>query len=371
LRLTLQGTRFFPEYSLLLGQRRTMDVTKINAELKKQRRTVAFDTYDITAKQLLDMVAEGQIKVAPDYQRHFVWKADRESALIESVFLGIPVPSLFMATNEDSSWECIDGLQRITTLINFVKPQFRDGVRDISTHELTIGGLEKLPSLNGLRYADLPETLKLNFLTRPIRITVLNDLSDYQVRFDLFERLNTGGIILHQQEIRNCVFQGEFNDFIKACAADVRLESVFKKSNREGRGNMEEIVLKFFAYFEKRDAFKHSVKEFLNDYMEAKTKSFTNKKSLLEIYDKTMEVLVRALPGGVVRSDRPNTTPLLLFEAVAIGVADVMSAGGTVNDEVLRAVLDNSELKRVTMGGTNSNPKLLERIRIVREAVAS
>ncbi|WP_141225952.1 DUF262 domain-containing protein, partial [Paracoccus saliphilus] len=79
-----------------------MDATKISAELKQQRRTVAFDTYDITAKQLLDMVAEGQIRVAPDYQRRFVWKADRESALIESVFLGIPVPSLFMATNDDS-----------------------------------------------------------------------------------------------------------------------------------------------------------------------------------------------------------------------------------------------------------------------------
>lgn len=222
-----------------------MNATKIASELKQQRRTVGFDTYDITAKQLLDMVAEGQIQVAPDYQRHFVWKSDRESALIESVFLGIPIPSLFMATNDDSSWECIDGLQRITTLVNFVRPQFRSGIEDISTHELKISGLEKIPSLNGKKFCDLPETLKLNFLTRPVRITVLNDLSDYQVRFDLFERLNTGGIILHQQEIRNCVFQGEFNEFIKSCAADQRLENVFRKSKREGRGNMEEIVLKF------------------------------------------------------------------------------------------------------------------------------
>ena len=348
-----------------------MDASKISAELKRQRRTVAFDTYDITAKQLLDMVAEGQIKVAPDYQRHFVWKADRESALIESVFLGIPVPSLFMATNEDSSWECIDGLQRITTLVNFVRPPFRPGVKDIATHELTIEGIEKTPSLNGSKFSDLPETLKLNFLTRPIRITVLNDLSDYQVRFDLFERLNTGGIILHQQEIRNCVFQGEFNEFIKSCAADARLGKVFRKSNREGRGNMEEVILKFFAYFERRGDFKHSVKEFLNTYMEDKTKAFNNRKLLSELFDKTLEALSNALPDGVVRSERKNTTPLLLFEAVSVGVADVIHAGGNVNEDALRAILDDQELKKATSVGTNSNPKLLRRIGIVREAVSA
>ncbi|WP_404479365.1 hypothetical protein [Novosphingobium sp. BL-52-GroH] len=249
-------------------------------------------------------------------------------------------------------------------------PNSLSGIENISTHELTIGGLEKVPSLNGKKFSDLPETLKLNFLTRPIRITVLNDLSDYQVRFDLFERLNTGGIILHQQEIRNCVFQGEFNEFIKSCAADERLEKVFKKSNREGRGNMEEVILKFFAYFEKREEFKHSVKEFLNTYMEEKTRSFKNKKALTKLFDEMIDVLSSELPDGVVRSERKNTTPLLLFEAVSVGVADVLSAGNKINKNALRAVLDNEDLKKATAGGTNSNPKLLRRIEIVREAVS-
>ena len=354
----------------LRSLRCSMDATKIFSELRQQRRTVGFDTYDITAKQLLDMVAEGQIKVAPDYQRHFVWKSDRESALIESVFLGIPVPSLFMATNEDSSWECIDGLQRITTLVNFVRPQFRSGVEDVSTHELTIAGLEKVPSLNGKKFSDLPETLKLNFLTRPVRITVLNDLSDYQVRFDLFERLNTGGIILHQQEIRNCVYQGKFNEFIKSCAADERLERVFKKSNRDGRGNMEEVALKFFAYFERRDDFKHSVKEFLNTYMEEKTKAFKNKKTLYKLFDETMNVLSIVFPDGVVRIERKNTTPLLLFEAVSVGIADVINAGGKINKNALQTVLRDKDLKKATTGGTNNKRKLLRRIEIVRKAIS-
>ena len=133
---------------------------------------------------------------------------------------------------------------------------------------------------------------------------------------------------------------------------------------------MEEIVLKFFAYFERRDGFKHSVKEFLNTYMEEKTKAFKNKKALSELFNKTMDVLSNALPDGVVRSERKNTTPLLLFEAVTVGVADVISAGNQVNEDALRTVLDDGDLKKATSGGTNSNPKLLRRIEIVREAVS-
>ncbi|TOR03499.1 hypothetical protein CGG83_24900, partial [Vibrio parahaemolyticus] len=76
-----------------------MDILQIQDQLDDNRRTVSFDSYDITVKQLYDMICEGMIDIAPDYQRHFVWDPVRQSALIESLFLGIPVPSLFMATN--------------------------------------------------------------------------------------------------------------------------------------------------------------------------------------------------------------------------------------------------------------------------------
>lgn len=339
------------------------------SEIREQRRSVSFDTYDITVKQLIDMVADGQIHVAPDYQRHFVWDETRQSNLIESIFLGIPIPSLFMATNEDASWEVIDGLQRITTLVNFTQPIFRKIADDVSTGILKIGGLEKIKSLNGSVFKALPETLRLNFLTRPIRITVLNDLSDFQVRFDLFERLNTGGIVLHEQEIRNCVFQGKFNNFVKECAKDPRLDVLVRRTDKRGRGNQEELVLKFFAYYECRDEFQHSVKGFLNSYMKKKTGNFKNETKLAEIFDKSLSLMVEALPGGVVRRERSNTTPLVLFEAVSVGVADALKLGGNIDKNALRHILDNEELKKVTTGATNSNPKLLRRIQIVREAI--
>ena len=87
-------------------------------QLDREKRSVSFDAYDITIRQLTDMAANGEIDIAPDYQRHFLWKDARESALIESIFLGIPIPSLFMATNKDGGWEVVDGVQRLRTLLH-------------------------------------------------------------------------------------------------------------------------------------------------------------------------------------------------------------------------------------------------------------
>lgn len=346
-----------------------MDIVKANTEIREQRRSVGFDSYDITVKQLTDMVSERQIHIDPAYQRHFVWDAKRQSVLIESLLLGIPVPSLFMATNEDSTWEVIDGLQRVTTLMNFT---FGDAVRSHGRFtELRLQDLEKIPSLNGAKFSDLTGPMQLNFMTRPVRITVLNDRSDFQVRFDLFERLNTGGIILHEQEIRNCVYQGPFNDMIRELATDPRVLNAIRRTDKSTRGNIEELVLKFFAYYEDRELFVHSVKGFLNDFMEKKAKYPGNILHYLDLFDKTFEVIHGALPNGIVRQDRPNTTPLALFECVTVAVADAITARQDINPDRLRSVLDNAELKRLMTGATNSKPRLLARINLVKSSITA
>jgi len=173
-------------------------IVSLQDQLQKERRLVSFDSYDITIKQLLDMYEAGHIVIPPEYQRQFVWEPDRQSQLIESAFLGIPIPSLFMATNSDSSWEVVDGVQRISTLAHFV------GTTDLlkaigRDNSLRICGVEKLSDMHDLKFTDLPGPMQLMFTTRPIKVTVLNDKSDSSVRFDLFERLNTGGVSLTDQ----------------------------------------------------------------------------------------------------------------------------------------------------------------------------
>lgn len=345
-----------------------MDIIKIQDQLDKNRRTVSFDSYDITVRQLIDMVTEKSIDIAPEYQRHFIWDATRQSQLIESVFLGIPVPSLFMATNKDSSWEVVDGLQRLTTIVNFIAGEETISEVNKNGKKLKIDGLEKLDTLNGLKFEDLPKSVQLSFLTRPIRVTVLNDRSDFNIRFDLFERLNTGGVTLHPQEIRNCVYIGEFNNFIKKSAENKDFRSVVKlTANSEKSGNLEELVLKYFAYFENKDKFVHGVKEFLNEYMEAKTKVFKNEVELQGLFTKTFRYLNENLPDGIVRGNRKNITPLVLYEAIAVGVAVNIFNGRNMSAAKLQNLLNDAQLTNLTTGATNSKAKLIQRINYVSQ----
>ena len=241
----------------------------ISVQLSEQKRKVDFKTYDISVKELISMVNDGIVNVSPNYQRKFRWGDQRQSKLIESIFLGIPVPSLYMATNSDATWEVIDGLQRISTIIRFAADLNSEARKIIGKLDyLKLTELDKLSMMNGMTISDMVPTLRLDFLLKPLKIVTLSDKSDAQVRFDLFERLNTGGIKLSDQEIRNCVYRGKFNDFICRLSEDSRLRSLTSKPKSALEdGTYEELVLRFFAYLYGRDKFVHDVKDFLNDFM--------------------------------------------------------------------------------------------------------
>ena len=188
----------------------------LNSELMEQKMKVDFNTYDLSVKELLSMVNDGLINIAPEYQRQFRWDVERQSSLVESLFLGIPVPSLFMATNVDGTWEVIDGVQRLSTMICFAgDDNVREKVNAKKVEPLKLKGLSKLANFNDKRFADLPVGVQNKFKLTSIKVITLSDKSDKDVRFDLFERLNKGGVNLTPQEIRSCVYRGGFNDFLK------------------------------------------------------------------------------------------------------------------------------------------------------------
>jgi Protein of unknown function DUF262 len=336
-------------------------------QLATERRLVSFDSYDLSVGQLLNMFESGQIEVPPEYQRQFIWDEGRESQLVESVMLGIPVPSLFMATNADSTWEIVDGVQRLGTLAHFygTATLLKKVKRSAA---LEIADLEKLSALNGQSYNQLPTSTQLMFNTRPIRVTVLNDKSDLHVRFDLFERLNTGGISLTNQEIRNCVFRGPFNDDIKRLAANRQFLSVIKLKGSDAKnGTAEEFVLRFFAFLERYSEFDHSVKDFLNDYMKVSALKPLSA-SQEGIFKKTFEMLSAELPNGITRGNR-GVTPVNLYEGIAVGTALALKSGKTVKKSRLKLLPDDPALRASTTGATNSKKSVTGRIEFVRDAL--
>ncbi|HDR9259227.1 TPA: DUF262 domain-containing protein, partial [Burkholderia vietnamiensis] len=295
----------------------------LQQQLDSERRLVSFDSYDMTIRQIYDMFSEGAIFVPPEYQRQFVWDEPRESQLIESIFLGIPVPSLFMATNPDATWEIVDGVQRLSTIAHFVGDSAKLLVGINRKSPLKATALEKLSALNDLTYAELPKSMQLMFMTRPIRVTVLNDKSDLNVRFDLFERLNTGGVLLTDQEIRNCIYRGPFNDSLRKIAALSSFKQVVRIRESDSKnGTAEEYALRYFAYLYNYHNFEKSVKGFLNNYMkENSTKPIPTAK--VSLFKKVLDILATAFPDGIKRG-QSTITPANLFEAISAGTALAM-----------------------------------------------
>lgn len=334
-------------------------------QLDLNRRKVDFDTFDISVKELLSMVSGKLIDIAPEYQRKFRWDNTNQSRFIESVFLGIPIPPLFMATNADATWEVVDGLQRLSTLLHFCGD--KQALSFIHKKEpLVLSDLEKLTAYEGKKFADLPDTIQRSFLLRSIKVTTLSDKSDKRVRFDLFERLNRGGIALEAQEIRACVYRGEFNEFLEEMAQNTNFRKVVRLPERsEMNGFREELVLRFFAYYYDEASFDHNVTEFLNQYMEKAQKKFRYRDSR-KLFEAVFVKLAKALPNGITRGNR-TTTPANLYEAIAVGAAHAYTKDGDIVTKNISRWMKSDELKRLTVGGTNSRRLVRQRIKYAEQ----
>ena len=343
-----------------------MPTTSITEQLDRQRRKVDFDTYDVHVQQLITMVETRQIDVAPVFQRKFRWDNLRRSELIESVFLGVPVPSLFMATNRDGTWELVDGVQRISTIVQFSGTA--EARKQLEIDEpLTITEVRKLSSLNGLSFDQLPDSLQLHFKTRPIKVITLSDKSDTIVRFDLFERLNKGGVSLTNQEIRSCVYRGRFAHFIDELTDNLDYRRVVRlKSSQEDDGTREECVLRFFSFLNRYKRFDHSVVDFLNEYMEIASKSFKYR-SGRNLFNRTFRELSRVLPNGIVRGNGRTITPINLFEAVSVGAALAIVEQSTFRDDSVQDWINSPRLRKLTTGATNSRRMVVGRIEYCRD----
>lgn len=343
--------------------------TLLREQLMNQKMKVDFNAYDFTIKEIISMVQDRLINISPDYQRHFRWGKERQSQLIESFFLGIPVPNIFMATNADSTWELIDGVQRLSSIINFVgSPEEREFLDYSEENEgpLRLEGLSKLKDFNGMCFNELPVDIQTKLKLTTIKVTTLSDKSDKNVRFDLFERLNKGGVSLSDQEIRSCVYRGPFNDFIKELSDNSDFCEVVNISNtKEIDGTKEELILRFFAYIYDIDSFDHSVKDFLNDYMAKADKKFDYNANRA-LFCTVFKALNEALENGISRNGRKNT-PLNLYEAVSVGAALAYMETGEIITDGINEWISDEELKKYTTGATNSKPRVIGRIQYCKE----
>lgn len=251
---------------------------------KARERTVKTQTIEYDLETLVKKIRKGLIKIDPVYQRNHRWGNATSSKLIESLVLNIPIPLIYLSQDVDvdsdeedgvARYSVIDGQQRLTAILKFM------------TGDLELEGLSTLNELNGMKFKDLPPFLVRRLEERTIRCLRIDSTVDSQVKFDIFERLNSGSVELNPQELRNAVHRGEFNELIKTLATEENFRILIgvdplapEESNKVSKMDDLELVLRFLAL--RADQYKDlngKMKLFLDESMGALKKLDASKKS--------------------------------------------------------------------------------------------
>lgn len=200
-------------------------------------RKLITEKSDRTLFDLVRMISNGALNLSPEYQRSFVWNLNQQSRFIESILLGIPVPTIFISENPNSTFEVVDGQQRLTTLSRFFN------------NELKLKNLSALPEFTGKNFEDLDTTTKNvleNTRTMPV-ISILKD-STPGIKFDIFQRINEGAVKLSPQELRNVVFRGPVIESLHKLGNFELFNNLFNPdSNTVKRLQHHEIILRMLS----------------------------------------------------------------------------------------------------------------------------
>jgi hypothetical protein len=342
--------------------------TKLLEELNTERRRVDVSTADLTVREVVRMVGDGELNAAPVYQRKFRWREEDESRLVESLMLGLPVPSVFVASNPDFSLEIVDGLQRVSTLVHYLSKDPQELAKIGKSVPLQLKGLQKLGELEGSDFDSLPEEIQRYFVRLPLRITTLTDKSDPEIRFQLFDRLNRGALALSSQEVRTVVYRGALIDLIRELADGPEFRQLVKlEAPQEEDGTRDELVLKFFAYLDWYDRYDGRVRDFLNEYAQEHGNA-SDIDDRRRLFLSAVEHVTRVTGAPFLRAGY-HSTPLNQLEAVLVAAGKLIRHGDPINTKVPR-LTEDKELQDASRAGTNTRPMFRKRIDRAAELLA-
>lgn len=200
----------------------------------------------------------------PDFQRKYIWKDERASLLIESILLNVPIPLIYTAEDEKTGVELVvDGQQRLKSLFRFLD------------NDLKLKGLKVFSELNDKTFEQLEQSYQRKILRYPLPVVTISADSDEDVKFEIFERINSGAVPLNAQEIRNCVYHGHYNEFIKQLAKDPLFLEIVYNNNEPDRMQNVEVILRFTAfYLEGYQAYSGRLKSFINEHLKKQRRFF-------------------------------------------------------------------------------------------------
>ncbi|MBB5036425.1 GmrSD restriction endonuclease domain-containing protein [Prosthecobacter dejongeii] len=354
----------------------------LEQEVLEGRQEIHTDAYSMSIGEIVNLYRDGELEIHPEFQREFRWKLSQKSRLIESILLGIPLPSIFVAQRNDGVWDVVDGLQRISTILSFMGELLDES--GCKVEQLVLEKTPYLPSLEGVSWDNgMPDDLKRAFKREKFDVKIIKKESDENAKFELFQRLNTGGAGLSEQEVRNCLLlmvNRKSYEWLKERSKNENFINCLNLTDRLIDEKYEmELVLRFICIV-KYDKSAPIDDEDMGPFLTTQMKrlmvdndfAFENETKL---FDTTFNILARLKGEDAFRrysqpkQKHEGQFSVSLFECISAGVAFAIQQGQTeveISSKLSTLVVtlaDNPNFNEATkhgMRGINRLPKLVD-----------
>ncbi|HIF9381340.1 TPA: DUF262 domain-containing protein [Photobacterium damselae] len=324
---------------------------KIKDELEVARHNVKTDGYSMSIGELINLYRDDELRLDPAFQRLFRWKDAQKTKLIESILIGIPIPEIFVAQKNDGTWHVVDGVQRLSTIL-----QVTGYLKDSENFKMTT--CKYIPSLEGMYWKDLPIETQREFRRTKLKINIILTQNSDEAQYELFQRLNTGGTSLSDQEVRNCLMlmiSPEFFEKINKLKEYPNFIDCLKLENHqfEKEYHMELILRMFIGYFNKIKYSEHGPISYIkvNEFIDKETIRLMRNanidefesafKSTFDLFKNTLgkTSFIKYYPDKKEFSGAFNVS---VFEMLSVGISSnidkIQEKGNSENIESIKSI---------------------------------
>jgi hypothetical protein len=340
-------------------------------------RRIIWQPKDFTLRELHTMKIERDLDLQPPYQRNYVFDKKKASRLIESILMDVPIPVIYIAEEQNNKYSVIDGQQRLTSFISYLEKRFPDG------SEFKLSGLKILRELNKKTFDDLDPSLQAKIKTTALHTIIVKKESNEDIKFEIFERLNTGSIKLNEDEIRNSVYRGKYINFLKELSEDAIFHELVKKDNYKKRLIYRGMILRFLSLSQRTYLnYRPSVKQFCNkELRENRNLSEEKQQEYRDLFKKSVELcrtvfgeyaFKRYIPGD---SSNPNgkwvasRINMALYDIEMCGFAlyeknQIVGHADEIREGLIELLTNNEEFVRSIEIQTSDKEQMTKRFTI-------
>ncbi len=351
----------------------------LNSQINDQKNSLHTDRMDISFGELINMYRDGELEINPAFQRNFKWDKEQRTRFIESLILGIPIPPIFVAESPvgegNRLWEVVDGLQRLSTVLSFfgyLKSE-KEEIQNKNNWKLTQG--DRLSALKGLGCDDLSQGIRFNIKRATCRVEVIRWNGNYDMRFELFNRLNTGGTTLKPQEIRNAIYRDispKFNIFLEKLAKNEDFQNLIALPEKEKNEFYDQqLILRFlflhnnYGKVDNEKGIEQQLNSFMRESLE--NKNFDYKKQE-DIFHDTIKIL--APLGKEIFRHKDGKFASAFYDTIVFGVSKNMDFYANIDPIKLNAKIEmvkNNHKNLNRNGGKNQIQRVKKRIKFANE----